>query len=419
MIRTNPQVPETFALHRAFGDVPACARELARELDPRVASRFVAEKAVEIAFPERVRDPLFHEVIHRSTLDNVDLMWRVIAGRASLDGAAPAGALAFAEAAAELGVQVSQFERVYRVGIGLVWIAWYREAVRYAERTGAPLGDLVAAPTLIIHAYIDILLGPMLARYDATGAAARRTSEQLRRSILRQALDGTPVLAEDDAVQALGVAPDAEFLAFAAHGPQIDLDDLAEYARASAGATHALGYRHGPDHQVIWLVHESGFTADGRELLHGALERSGARIAVSDPTRGTDAIGTSGRDALETSRLQTLIGDDGPVLHHADVRLESLLFSDPERARRFVRTELRGLDEDSHRMAVLRDTAMVWLSTGSNVATAARLGLHEHTVRNRVAQADDLAGQALATRRTEILVALRLRRILEGEAAEA
>lgn len=411
---TTDSLEDPVPLHAVFGEVPEVARELAASLDPEDAARYVARRAVEIAFPERLRDPLFYDVIYRSTIANVDLMWRIIAGRASIDAVAPAGAVAFAEAAAELGVPESQFERVYRVGVGLVWICWNREAIAFSQRTGAELSELLSAPTLIIHGYIDQLLAPMLERYDATGAAARRTSDQLRRTILRQALEGTRVLEEPDAAEALGTDASGEYLAFVARGAGFDPDDLAEYARTSADATVAHAYRHALDSWIVWLWREEPFPVDRLAALSDALERCGARVAVSDVGRGVDAIGVSGRDALETARIQELVGDDRVVLRHEDVHLELLLSSEPERARRFVRTELRGLDDPGDRIAALRDTAMVWLSTGSNVATAATLGLHEHTVRNRVAQADDLVGRPLATRRTEILVALRLRRILEG-----
>jgi DNA-binding PucR family transcriptional regulator len=44
-----------------------------------------------------------------------------------------------------------------------------------------------------------------------------------------------------------------------------------------------------------------------------------------------------------------------------------------------------------------------------HVAAAEQLGLHEHTVRNRLHRAEQLLGHPLSERRAELLVALRLR----------
>jgi DNA-binding PucR family transcriptional regulator len=53
--------------------------------------------------------------------------------------------------------------------------------------------------------------------------------------------------------------------------------------------------------------------------------------------------------------------------------------------------------------------------SGSNVHTAGRQGLHEHTVRNRLTQIDELVGRPITKRRTEMLVALRLRLLLDHD----
>jgi DNA-binding PucR family transcriptional regulator len=144
------------------------------------------------------------------------------------------------------------------------------------------------------------------------------------------------------------------------------------------------------------------------------LEGAAERIAVGTVAQGLEGIGATGRDALEAARLQDLLGTTENLLTFDDIRLEALFLTEPERARRFVSDELRELGEDDVRVGRLRETALSWLLTGSFVSTAAHLGLHEHTVRNRVAQAEDLLGRTLVSRRTELLVALRLKRLLDA-----
>lgn len=389
-------------------------------LDPGEAADYVAEQATRIVFPERVQDPLFRAAIHRSSLDNIDTMWRIIAGRADLHAAAspPLGALAFAETAAEMGVPVSQFERVYRVGVGLVWVCWYRSALEHAERTAVPVIELLGAPTLVIHTYIDALLSPMLERYDATRAETRRTREHLRRSILRQALDSPGSLEDSEVQDALGVAADVHHLAVLVQAGDSIPDELAATLRGTCDADTALTYQHGVDEWMLWLSRADEFGDAHLSRLRGALEQTGMRAVIGPSSRGGRGIGATGRDAIETARMHAMLGASvGDVLAYTDVRLEALLLGDTDRAQRFVDDELGALSGEGERLRRLRETLLAWLTTGSYVATAARLGFHEHTVRNRIVQAEELLGTSLTTRRTELLVALRLERMLRGVGA--
>lgn len=401
----------------ACGPVPASARALAGRLDPADAAQYVTEQAMLLVFPERADDPLFRAAVYGSALDNIDAMWRALAGTGDLQIPTPLGALVFAETAAEVGVPVVQFERICRgIGVGLVWICWYRAALAYAEETETPLAELVGAPTVIIHAYIDALVSPMLERYDAT--LAQPTRDHLRRNILRQALDGSVALEDNDVEEALGLTLDAEHVAVLLLGDRHDRADLVTYAREACAATATLTYRHGVDQWIVWFSRPEGFGQERLDRLRKALERAGARAAVGPPASGSDGLGATGRDAIRTAHLQSLLGPSADdVLCYADVRLEAMLLNDTVCARRFVAEELGALGRGGTRLGRLRTTALTWLMCGSHVATAAQLGVHEHTVRNRLAQAEELLGTTLAARRTELLVALRLERMLSGSAA--
>ena len=63
-------------------------------------------------------------------------------------------------------------------------------------------------------------------------------------------------------------------------------------------------------------------------------------------------------------------------------------------------------------LARLRETLLAWLTMGSHGSAAAMLGVHENTVRNRLRAAEELLGVPLTGRRTELMVALRLERLL-------
>lgn len=403
---------QTFDLTGALGPVPDSARRLANALDARAAAEVVAEQCLHIVFPDRVDDPMFVEAISRSARDNVDAMWRIIAGREALDATTPLGAFAFAETAAEVGVPVSQFERVYRVGTTVTWLAWYRAARAHHEETGVPLTELIEAPSLIIHGYLDALLTPTLQRYDATRTETRRTRDQLQRSILRHALENATALDERQVREDLGFDPHSQFIAFVVRADRLNYTSLVGPAKAASDSTDAVVYQHGPDSWIVWLARPT-FDPQHVRRLRQAADREGHVIAIGEIASGVAGIGATARDALEASRLQALLGDPPQTLAFAEVRLESLLLRHPAEALRFAQDELRMLGEDSTRAAKLRETAMLWLATGSHVSTAATLELHEHTVRNRIAQAEELLGAPLTARRTELLVALRLLRVLQ------
>src|SRR3712207_6303951 len=124
------------------------------------------------------------------------------------------------------------------------------------------------------------------------------------------------------------------------------------------------------------------------------------------------------QQAQDVERVRTAWGRAAAprVLQHADVALEIMLLRDPERGRRFVRTELGPLAEDTAEAARLRETLQASFRLGSHVAAAEHLQLHEHTVRNRLHRAEEHLGHPLTERRTELQVALRLQRLLAGPA---
>jgi DNA-binding PucR family transcriptional regulator len=103
------------------------------------------------------------------------------------------------------------------------------------------------------------------------------------------------------------------------------------------------------------------------------------------------------------------------VVGHEAAGLEILLLENPELARAFVRSELGPLADEAAESRRLRDTLEASFRLGSHVAAAEHLGLHEHTVRNRLARVEQLLGHPATERRTELQVAVRLLRVLSRE----
>jgi hypothetical protein len=378
-------------------------------------AEYITDHLMRIVFPERDADDAFRELLRRNAWDNLDIMWRIVAGRDEIEAKPPFGALAFSDMAAELNVSLSEFERIYRVGAGLVMSLWHLHALEYAAAHDVPLENLLGAPAMIVHAYIDGQISAMLCRFEAAQAEHLRTRERLQVSVLRQALDGSAALSEPEIEEALHIRLRGQHVGVAVHTERDPSESgLLRHLERAAGGARGLPYRHGVRLWLIWLSQAQALPPEALTELRAALERSGFRAAIGEPAGGLSGLGATGRDAVEAARLQDRLGDHAePVVSFDDLRLEVLILNDPVRARRFVRDELRGLGADDIRTEVLRDTARQWLTTGSNVVTAQRMNVHEHTVRNRLTQIETLVGRPIVNRRTELLVALRLNRLLE------
>jgi DNA-binding PucR family transcriptional regulator len=164
---------------------------------------------------------------------------------------------------------------------------------------------------------------------------------------------------------------------------------------------------------VVWLGRSAPYGARELQGLSQALARSGLRVAGGEPWPGIDGLRRTHEEASMAASVQRALGPGvEAVLWYRDVRLEALLLADESRARRFVIEELGPLAGSDPRLARIRETLLVSLSTGTHVGAAALLGVHENTVRNRIRQAEEMLPGAMTGRRTELQVALRLERVL-------
>lgn len=403
---------ETHRRARA-GQVSPEAQELAALVDVPATASAVSADIHEEVWSTR-DEPGFRTSLDRSVEGNIAAIFEIMRGHLVLEQARPQQALDFAEVSAQLDVSAAELERGYRVGVASVWSQWLVLATEHAERTEQPLVPLIDGPSLTIMGYIDHILGSVVAHYDNVRQELHRTRRQLRRMLVLQLLDGSVTEPGPDLEEQLGYCLTDTHLALLLspqHGQVADRD-VAELRRA-ADARSALTLQHGPTSWMVWLGRPSGFGPVQLSRLRRALGASRLTVAVGEPAGGLDGLRRTYRQALEASRVQQALG----VLTHrclwaADVRLESLMLGDEERARAFVADELGRLAEDDALAQRLRETLLAWLSTGSHVSAAATLGVHENTIRNRIRQAEELLGTPLINRRTELQVALRLERVL-------
>lgn len=395
------------------GEVSEGARELAATVDVPATAAAVSADIHEEVWPTR-DEPGFRGSLDRSAHGNIAAIFEIMRGHLVLEQARPQQALDFAEVSAQLDVSAAELERAYRVGVASVWSQWLVLATEHADRTSQPLAPLIDGPSLTIMGYVDHILESVVAHYDTVRQELHRTRRQLRRVLVLQLLEGsvrevTPEL-EDQLSYSLGDTHLA-FLLQPQHG-HVTEREVAELRRV-ADARGALMLQHGPTAWMVWLGRPQGFGAVQLSRLRRALGVSRLTVAVGEPSPGLEGLRRTYRQALEASRVQHALGAlTHRCLWAADVRLESLMLGDEDRARAFVSDELGRLADTDALAQRLRETLLAWLSTGSHVSAAATLGVHENTIRNRIRQAEELLGTPLTTRRTELQVALRLERVL-------
>jgi hypothetical protein len=389
----------------------ASARDLAGRVDADAMAAAVFEEILAECYPEFADDPGFVDSLERSVRDNIRTIVDMLAGRVELLAAGPADALSFADLSAELGIPVSTLERAYLLGAGTFWRQWFDRA---REEPDAPLDELIREPTLLLFEYIYRVLGTVVRRYDQTRSDMVRTREHLRRNVLAQIFDGRASAEPPDELErALGYPVRATHVAVCLEvADRAVADAHAATLATAAGSADVLVHQRAAKRFTVWLARRNGWEERERAALRAALDAAGVRAVVSEPWPGVDGLRRTRDEVAMAAGVQHAQRAD-KVVAYRDVRLDALLLADPENAKRFLKEELGALAGSDPRLKLIREALLVWLQTGSHVAAAATLGVHENTVRNRVRQAEDLLpGGVTLQRRTELQVALRLQRVL-------
>ncbi|EHN12573.1 hypothetical protein PAI11_05130 [Patulibacter medicamentivorans] len=391
-------------------------RDAAQRLDLDETARALTDRVLADAFPERSSDRAFVAIAERSVRENVVNLRSILSGTTRVEETRPRpGALEFAGAVAEMRLPASSLEGAYRAGQNSFWSAWFQVARDHSQGSGLPLDDYLDWPSTQLFAYINHILTPVIAQYERVAAERRSGREHLRETVLRDLLEDRIAEPDDDVARALGYRLEGSHLFLLLQtGSSRRPEEEATQLRAALAASESLLHRHGLHEWGLWLGASDAFPPAAIARLKRVLAGISATVAVGTVGRGLSGFRQTRRRALEAARVQAALGGAPSVVWDADVRLEALLIDDEERAGDFVVTELGPLAAEDGRAARLRDTLLTWLATGSHVSTAATLGVHEHTVRNRIREIEALLQTPVAGRRAELQVALRLHRVLAG-----
>jgi hypothetical protein len=397
--------------------LPNWAAELAADLDRDAIIEDIVQADIAAAFPQRVGDAAFADQLRESVRENVTRTLDYMAGRGDLADVELRQPVEFAKAQAQLGIPQSAMQHSYRVGYLTLWETWSRAlGARAAELRidGTEVADGLRISTLSLLRYEDMALRQVADAYMEREAALRRTGEQVRQNAVRELLHGDLSVHPDDLFLTLGYDVGHSHVVVLVRGiSDTGARRLAGQLRTAAQALGCLTVRMTVTDTELWLSRLKTWPDEAVDAIRDTLRQAGVAASVSRPAAGLEGFRSGHHEVRQVEAVRAVwAGGAPPVLAYEDVQLDALLIADVPAARRFVAQQLGPLAAGTETAATLRETLLAAFGSTSHVATAERLMLHEHTVRNRLQRIEKILGRPLTERRVELQVALRLCRLL-------
>jgi hypothetical protein len=368
-------------------------------------------------FSEHARDAAFVEAFEAAVHENMRSFQRFIVGSLDVESFVPVKSVALASIVAQLKIGEAAVQESARMAARIVLDEWIMHMGRVVASGQVDIGDAVEAIrtfTSTMLAWQSRLLAPVAAALAAEQEAMRASRASVRRRLLRELLAGvcsggeaelSGMLLYDMLLHHCAIVfPDqSERVTRQVTGPIRSAASVCGFITLPLGATGT----------AVWLGRAEAWTPRLLTDMQTMLSEKHLTAAIGRPARGVEGFLSSFRDAKRAESVRLLWGDGASAIVGFDrVALEALLLADPGAARGFVAHELGKFAAATESADELRNTVLTWFEAGSHVSAAASLGLHEHTVRNRLRRAEELLGRPLTTRPTELHVALRLRRVL-------
>lgn len=365
---------------------------------------------------EEVRDALA-----ASVESNVRLVAEMLrTGMDPAEATPPPAAVEYARELVRRGMSIDLLLRAYFVGHAAFLRTWID---RVDEEVRDPAGRALAIEeaSTWTFAYVQALTRGIVDRYTGERERWVRSAVAVKAEIVRALLAGERVDVEGASAR-LRYALDREHLAFlvwAEDGGDPAALDPAALERAAGELVSGLGsgapllVAHGTNLVAGWIGSRERIAIPAARVRASA----GACAAFGSPGSGVAGFRSSHRQALHARRVALLRGGArGSVVRYRDEALAALASADLEHARDFVAGELgplAGRGETSQRLA---GTLRAYLEENASPRrTAHRLGVHENTIANRVRAAEELLGGPVEERTAELLVALRLAELVDGQ----
>ncbi len=362
-------------------------------------------RAVFAQMPELPRQSGVFEEARAGSEANVLAVVETLAAGTAEAARMPADAVDFARRSVRRGIPLQAILRGYRLGHEFLVGELHETIARLAG--GRSLGATQRA-LYVTFRYVDAGVETLIAEYELEREHWARTAAARRVETVLAILAGDGVDAAD-AGAVLGYPLDRTHVAAV-----LWRDGAADGDHTLEGAATALAARLSAapplliarDGTTMWMWASTERRDAARATPLADAVGAGVRAAVGEPEPGPDGFRRSHEAAREVARIARLGGDDGPrVLGWEDVGLVSLVTTDLDRARSFVRRELGPLADPA--ASELRETVRSFLAhRGSHTAAARELYVHRNTVAYRLAQAEELLGRPVGERELDLRVSL-------------
>ncbi len=371
---------------------------------------------IEAAFPDRLGEDGFRQMLRGSVTENLTVLRDHLAGLVELRDGLLVRPVEFARSQAELGIPQAALQRSYRVGLQVLYSHWANWLTTCIGRDRLDPTDGVVAlriSTSQILNWFDFVMATVDDAYARQDDMLQRSGAKARDALVREILGGELPSTPDDLYYTLRY--DLTGAHVAVRLGRVSDNDARKFGSALLATTAAqsiLISRLGIGEVMMWLGKRDPWTSAQLDVVAAELRTVGARAAIAEPASGVEGFRTGYRDVASVEEVRRYWGTAPDVLRFSDVRLEALLLNDIEAAKRFVLDELGPLADSTGASARLRETLLASFASRSHIDAAEALRLHEHTVRNRLRQAETLLGGRLAERRVELQMALRLHRLV-------
>lgn len=374
------------------GSLATLADEALKTRD-RAAPEVIAAsrgRAVALGLPD---DDAFWAALEASLDAHLPLFFAHMTGDGGVPAELPEPSVRFARVAVRSGVALTDLLQLLRIVQAplLGRIGELLSSDAYGEAVGA---EVIRFAT----AYMDWFATALAATYERE----REEGGDHRLVLVNAVLGG----GEIDAGR-LGYGLDLDHLAVVATGAAPREAILALAAQLDR---HALCVQPADDVAWGWLGGRRPLGAERREAIAGFAVPAGTALGVGSAATGPEGFRRSHREALAAAARAA----PGTLVDYRDIAIETMLLADRDAARALVEAELGplGADERGQR---LRETLRAVFATGNGASAAPRLGVSARTVTHRIAEAEELLGAPIHTRRTELDLALRLEEALSRD----
>jgi hypothetical protein len=337
----------------------------------------------------------------------------------------PPAAVDYAREFVRRGLPLDSLLRAYHIGQATFFRRWSTQA-RETISDPSELTEAVELGANWTFAYIEKLSDGLVRRYGEERERWVRSAAAVRAQVIDGLLAGEQIDPER-ASRRLGYELGRDHLAFAvwSDAPHARGDvALAMIERAALELVSSLGMAAPllvPRARLCvagWIGSRGDGQIVGVEQAHIDVQSFPTVLAAfGSPGVGVAGFARSHREAFHARRIAQLTQQRaGTVTQYDTVALAALASADVGEARAFVRAELGQLLGDDDQSVRLSATLRVYLEENMSPSRASRrVGVHEHTITNRIRAAQELLPHPIEQRACELQVALRLIRLAQTD----